>query len=156
LGSLDGRLIAIVGDVAHSRVARSNIHALTALGARVRVGGPPAWVAGFEGRSGVEVATSLPQALDGADAVMTLRVQSERGAVAGVGSLSDYVRDWRLDEARMELAAAGAPLLHPGPTNEGVELTAELANGPRSRIGRQVEHGVTVRMAVLALVAGIA
>jgi aspartate carbamoyltransferase catalytic subunit len=156
LGSLDGRMVAIVGDVTHSRVARSNIHALTALGARVRVGGPPAWVSGFEGRPGVEVAASLPTTLDGADAVMTLRVQSERGAVAGVGSLADYVRDWRLDEERMQRHAPAAPVLHPGPTNEGVELTAELANGPRSRIGRQVEHGVTVRMAVLALVAGVA
>jgi aspartate carbamoyltransferase catalytic subunit len=155
-GSLDGRCVAIVGDVAHSRVARSNIHALTALGARVRLGGPQAWVAGFEDRPGVEVATSLLEALDGADAVMTLRVQSERGAVVGVGSLAEYVRDWRLDESRMELAAPGALILHPGPTNEGVELTAALANGPRSRIGRQVEHGVTVRMAVLALVAGVA
>jgi aspartate carbamoyltransferase catalytic subunit len=156
LGTLDGRLLAIVGDVAHSRVARSNIHALTKLGARVRVGGPSAWVAGFEDWPGVEVATTLPAALDRADAVMTLRVQSERGAVAGVGSLPDYVRDWRLDEERMALASPGAPILHPGPTNEGVELTAALANGPRSRIGRQVEHGVTVRMAVLALVAGVA
>ncbi|HEX7173565.1 MAG TPA: aspartate carbamoyltransferase catalytic subunit [Candidatus Limnocylindria bacterium] len=156
LGSLDGRLLAIVGDVAHSRVARSNIHALTKLGARVRVGGPSAWVVGFEDWPGVEVATTLPAALEGADAVMTLRVQSERGAVAGVGSLADYVRDWRLDEERLASAAPGAPILHPGPTNEGVELTAALANGPRSRIGRQVEHGVTVRMAVLALVAGVA
>ena len=156
LGTLEGRLLAIVGDVAHSRVARSNIHALTKLGARVRVGGPSAWVSGFEDWPGVQVATSLPAALEGADAVMTLRVQSERGAVAGVGSLADYVRDWRLDEERMALASPGAPILHPGPTNEGVELTAALANGPRSRIGRQVEHGVTVRMAVLALVAGVA
>jgi aspartate carbamoyltransferase catalytic subunit len=156
LGTLEGRLLAIVGDVAHSRVARSNIHALTTLGARVRVGGPEDWVAGFEAWPGVDVATSLPAALDGADAVMTLRVQSERGAVAGVGSLADYVRDWRLDEERMSLALPDAPILHPGPTNEGVELTADLANGPRSRIGRQVEHGVTVRMAVLALVAGVA
>jgi aspartate carbamoyltransferase catalytic subunit len=156
LGRLDGRLLAIVGDVAHSRVARSNIHALTKLGARVRVGGPSAWVAGFEDWDGVEVATTLPAALDGADAVMTLRVQSERGAVAGVGSLADYVRDWRLDEERMTRASPGALVLHPGPTNEGVELTAALANGPGSRIGRQVEHGVTVRMAVLALVAGVA
>jgi aspartate carbamoyltransferase catalytic subunit len=156
LGLLDGRLLAIVGDVAHSRVARSNIHALTTLGARVRVAGPPAWVAGFEQWAGVEVASSLPAALEGADAVMTLRVQSERGAVDGVGSLAAYVRDWRLDEERMSLAKPGAPILHPGPTNEGVELTAALANGPRSRIGRQVEHGVTVRMAVLALVAGVA
>ena len=156
LGTLDGRRIAIVGDVAHSRVARSNLHALRTLGARVCVGGPPDWVAGFNEWSDVEVVTSLREALDGADAVMTLRVQAERGAVDGVGSLADYVREWRLDEERMELAAPGAPLLHPGPTNEGVELTADLASGPRSLIGRQVEHGVTIRMAVLALVAGVA
>jgi aspartate carbamoyltransferase catalytic subunit len=156
LGTLEGRRIAIVGDVAHSRVARSNLHALRTLGARVRVGGPPAWVAGFVEWSDVEVVTSLPEALDGADAVMTLRVQAERGAVEGVGSLADYVRDWRVDEERMALAAPGAPLLHPGPTNEGVELTADLASGPRSLIGRQVEHGVTIRMAVLALIAGVA
>jgi aspartate carbamoyltransferase catalytic subunit len=156
LGSLEGRVVAIVGDVAHSRVARSNLHALSALGARVRVGGPAAWVEGCEGRPDVEVATTLEDALDGADAVMTLRVQTERGAVAGVGSLAEYVRAWRLDDERMRLAAPGAPILHPGPTNEGVELTAALANGPRSLIGRQVEHGVTVRMAVLALVAGYA
>jgi aspartate carbamoyltransferase catalytic subunit len=87
---------------------------------------------------------------------MTLRVQAERSAVAGVGSLADYVREWRLDEERMRLARPDAPLLHPGPTNEGVELTSALAAGPRSLIGRQVEHGVTVRMAVLALVAGVA
>ena len=156
LGTLEGRVVAIVGDVAHSRVARSNLHALSALGARVRVGGPAAWVAGFEERPNVEVTTTLEAALDGADAVMTLRVQTERGAVAGVGSLAEYVRAWRLDDDRMRLAAPGAPILHPGPTNEGVELTAALANGPRSLIGRQVEHGVTVRMAVLALVAGYA
>jgi aspartate carbamoyltransferase catalytic subunit len=156
LGSLDGRCVAIVGDVARSRVARSDIHAFAALGARVRVAGPPAWVAGFEDWPGVEVVTSLPEALDGADAVMTLRVQAERAGAADGASLADYVRDWRLDEERMGMAAPGAPLLHPGPTNEGVELTAALASGPRSLIGRQVEHGVTVRMAVLALVAGAA
>lgn len=156
LGPLTGRVVAIVGDVAHSRVARSNIHALGALGASVRVGGPAAWVEGFGAREGLEVVTSLEAALDGADAVMTLRVQTERGAVAGVGTLAEYIADWRLDERRMRLAAPDAPLLHPGPTNEGVELTADLANGPRSLIGRQVEHGVTVRMAILALVAGYA
>jgi aspartate carbamoyltransferase catalytic subunit len=156
LGTLEGRTVAIVGDVAHSRVARSNAHLLPKLGARVRVGGPPAWVAGFEDWPGVEVACSLAEALDGADAVMTLRVQTERGAVAGAGSLTEYVRDWRLDEVRMQSAQPDAPVLHPGPTNEGVELTAALANGRRSLIGRQVEHGVAVRMAVLALVAGAA
>ena len=151
LGALDGRIVAIVGDVAHSRVARSNIHCLTTLGARVRVGGPPAWVAGFDTWPGVEVAGSLPEALDGADAVMALRAQLERGA-----RLPDELADWRLDDARMDLAAPGARLLHPGPTNEGVELTAELANGPSSLIGRQVENGVPIRMAVLALVCGAA
>ena len=156
LGTLEGRTVAIIGDVAHSRVARSNAHLLPTLGARVRLGGPPAWIAGFDGWPGVEVATTLPDAVAGADAVMVLRVQTERGAVAGAGTLADYVREWRLDEERMALASPDAPLLHPGPTNEGVELTSALANGPRSLIGRQVEHGVAVRMAVLALVAGAA
>lgn len=150
-GSLEGRLITIVGDVSHSRVARSNVHALTTLGARVRVAGPAAWLAGFEAPAEVERATSLAEALDGADAVMTLRAQLERGAVLPADAAA-----WRLDSERMALARPGAPLLHPGPTNEGVELTAELANGPRSLIGRQVENGVPVRMAVLALVAGAA
>ena len=156
LGPLDGRLVAIVGDVAHSRVARSNMHALVTLGARVRLGGPPAWVGGFEGWPGVEIASDLREALSGADAVMTLRVQLERAAGGGVPSLRDYAGRWGLDEPRMRLAAANAPVLHPGPTNEGVEISAELANGPRSLIGRQVENGVPVRMAVLARVAGAA
>ena len=156
LGSLDGRLVAIVGDVAHSRVARSNLHALVRLGARVRIGGPPAWVRAFESWPGVEVADDLPSTLAGADAVMALRVQLERAAGSGVPSLGEYTRRWRLDEARMRMATTGAPILHPGPTNEGVEVTADLANGPRSLIGRQVENGVPIRMAVLAQVAGAA
>ncbi len=154
-GALDGRLIAIVGDVAHSRVARSNIHALQALGARVRVAGPEPWIAGFESWPAVETATTLADGIRDADAVMTLRVQLERDAAASIGSLDAYVDAWRLDEARMaRWAAPDAPVLHPGPTNEGVELTADLANGPRSLIGRQVENGVPTRMAILATVAG--
>lgn len=156
LGSLDGRTVAIIGDVAHSRVARSNLHSLVTLGARVRLGGPPAWVRGFDGRLGVTIAATLDEALDGVDAVMALRVQLERAAGGGVPSLGEYTQRWGLDETRMRLAAPGAPILHPGPTNEGVELTAELANGLRSLIGRQVENGVPVRMAVLAQVTGAA
>lgn len=156
LGSLDGRTVAIIGDVAHSRVARSNLHSLVTLGARVRLGGPPAWVGGFDGRPGVTIAASAAEALDGVDAVMALRVQLERAAGGGVPSLHEYTRRWGLDEARMRLAAPDARILHPGPTNEGVELTAELANGQRSLIGRQVENGVPVRMAVLAQVTGAA
>ena len=149
LDGLADRLVVIVGDVAHSRVARSNIHCLTTLGARVRVAGPPAWLAGFDGWPGIEMADSLRPALDGADAVMALRAQLERGA-----ALPAELADWRLDDERMGMARPGAPVLHPGPTNEGVELTADLANGPRSLIGRQVENGVPVRMAVLALLCG--
>ena len=151
LGTLEGVRLVIVGDVVHSRVARSNIHCLLALGARVRVAGPPAWVAGFEEWPGIEVATTLAEAMEGADAVMALRAQTERGTV-----LPLELAEWRLDTERMRLADPGAVVLHPGPTNEGVELTAELANGPRSLIGRQVENGVPVRMAVLALVTGAA
>ncbi len=156
IGPLDGRVIAIVGDVAHSRVARSNLHVLVSCGARVRLGGPAAWVSGFEGYPGVEVAANIHDTLADADAVMALRVQLERSAVGAIGSLHEYVARWRLDEARMEVAAPNAPILHPGPTNAGVELTGELANGRRSLIGRQVENGVPVRMAVLALVTGAA
>lgn len=155
LGSLDARTVAIVGDVKHSRVARSNLHALRSLGARVRVGGPPQWVTEFTSWPGVEVAASLAEALSDADAVMALRVQTERDAGDTI-STKEYVREWRLDESHMALANPGAFILHPGPTNEGVELTAALANGPRSLIGRQVENGVPVRMAVMALLTGAA
>jgi aspartate carbamoyltransferase catalytic subunit len=99
------------------------------------------------------VAASLRDALSDADAVMTLRVQLERAAAGGTGSLREYVRGWGLDEERMTWARPGAPLLHPGPTNEGIELTARLAASQRSLIGRQVTNGVAVRMAVLFLLA---
>ena len=155
LGPMSGRTVAIVGDVAHSRVARSDIHALTALGVHVRVGGPEPWVRGFESWDGVEVAASLDAAIRDADAVIALRVQLERDAGAAIG-LSDYVGAWRLDPDRLRHCRPGAVVMHPGPTNEGCEITGELANGPRSLIGRQVENGVPVRMAVLALLAGAA
>jgi aspartate carbamoyltransferase catalytic subunit len=151
-GSLERRKVAIVGDIAHSRVARSNLHALTKLGARVWLAGPPAVVRGFEAWPNASVAP-LEATLDGADAVMALRIQLERAAGDGVPSLAEYARRWGLTEERMRLAKPDAPILHPGPTNEGVELSAELANGPRSLIGRQVENGVPVRMAVLSLLA---
>jgi aspartate carbamoyltransferase catalytic subunit len=152
LGGLDGAVLAIVGDAAHSRVARSNVLLLTRLGATVHLAGPPAWTAGMA-RDGVEVHHRLSDALDGADAVMTLRVQLERNAAGGTPSLREYTARWGLDEQRMRLARPGAPILHPGPTNEGVELSASLAASPRSLIGTQVRNGVAVRMAVLSLLA---
>jgi aspartate carbamoyltransferase catalytic subunit len=153
LGPLDGRKVAIVGDIGHSRVARSNLHALTALGASVWLAGPPAWVRGFEGWPGVTVAERLEDALADADAVMTLRIQLEREAGGGVPSLREYTARWGLDADRLAVAQTGAPVLHPGPTNEGVEITADLAASERSLIGTQVVNGVAMRMAVLALLA---
>jgi aspartate carbamoyltransferase catalytic subunit len=155
LGALDGRKVAIVGDIAHSRVARSNLHLLPLLGADVWLSGPPAFVRGFEDWPGVRVA-GIEDALFEADAVMTLRIQLEREAGGGVPSLREYTWRWGLNSERMLLAKPDAPVLHPGPTNEGVEISADLAASERSLIGRQVENGVAVRMAVLALVAGAA
>ena len=152
LGGLEGITLAIVGDIGHSRVARSNIRLLTTMGATVRLAGPPAWTSGMAA-PGVEVHHDVADALRDADAVMALRVQLERNAAGGVPSLREYTARWGLDEARLRLARPGAVLLHPGPTNEGVELTASLAAGPRSLIGRQVANGVAVRMAVLSLLA---
>jgi aspartate carbamoyltransferase catalytic subunit len=153
VGPLEGRKIAIVGDILHSRVARSNIHSLTTLGASVWLAGPPAWVSDFGDWPGVTVANGLDDALADADAVMALRIQLERSGGTSAMSLREYTAIWGLDESRMELARQGAPLLHPGPVNEGVEVTAELATSVRSLIGRQVSNGVPVRMAALSLLA---
>jgi aspartate carbamoyltransferase catalytic subunit len=153
LGAPEGRTVVIVGDAAHSRVARSNLHALRLAGFRVRVAGPPSFVAGLRAWPGVSVAATIEDALAGADAVMALRIQLERAAAGGIPSVAEYVERWGLTEERMALARAGAVVLHPGPTNEGIELTAALADGPRSLIANQVEWGVPVRMAVMALLA---
>jgi aspartate carbamoyltransferase catalytic subunit len=153
LGTLDGARVVIVGDAAHSRVARSNLHALVRLGASVVLCGPPAWVGMFGEWPGVTVVTDLHQALVGADAVMALRVQLERAAGRGVPSLDEYVSRWGLTVDRLAKACPQAWLMHPGPANEGVEISAELSTAPRSLVGRQVENGVPVRMAVLSLLA---
>ena len=153
LGAMEGKKIAIVGDIGHSRVARSNMHSLAMLGASVWLAGPPAWVDEFRGWPTVTVAASLDDALADADAVMALRIQLERDPDRDRPSLREYTATWGLDEARMSLARPGAALLHPGPTNEGVEITADLADSARSLIGTQVANGVPVRMAVLSLLA---
>jgi aspartate carbamoyltransferase catalytic subunit len=151
LGAIEGARVVIVGDAVHSRVARSNLHSLVRLGASVVVCGPPAWVSAYAGWPGVTVITDLHQALVGADAVMALRVQLERAAGSGVPSMAEYVERWGLTADRLARACPEAWLLHPGPANEGVEIAADLSTAPRSLIGRQVENGVPVRMAVLSL-----
>ena len=142
--------IAIVGDVKHSRVARSDLHALRALGAAdIRVCGPAALLPDAATLAGCRVTHDLDEAIDGADAVITLRLQRERMEDGLVESLDGYHRDYGITEARLRRAAPDAVVMHPGPINRGVEITDEVADGPRSLILRQVANGVAVRMAVL-------
>lgn len=158
IGPLDGKRVVIVGDVLHSRVARSDIHTLVALGAQVTLSGPPtlmpgAWRCG-QPPAGVRYEEDADRALDGADAVIALRLQHERMDAGLLPSLREYALTWGLSEARAARMRPGAPVLHPGPMNEGVEIDAAVAHGPRSLIERQVTNGVAVRMALLHLLAG--
>jgi len=149
VGALGGRKVVIIGDVRHSRVARSNLWTLSSAGAEVWACGPAAWLAGWPGEQTTE---SLGDALSGADAVMGLRVQRERMHGAAL-DLDGYIARYQITEARMRLAKPGAVFLHPGPVNEGMEVTREVAGGSRSLVLEQVRNGVPVRMAVLAALA---
>jgi len=151
LGSMARRKVCIVGDVLHSRVARSNVWTLNAAGAEIWLCGPSAWLRGLSGLP-VVLSDDLDMALAGADVVMGLRVQKERMA-AGV-SLGDYIARYQVTEQRLARAAPRAVFLHPGPINEGVEVTRGVARGPRSLVLEQARNGVPVRMAVLATLAG--
>src|SRR5438067_2343436 len=145
-GSLEGRTVAIVGDIAHSRVARSNIHCLSKLGVHVRVGGPSTLIpAGIE-KLGCTVARSLRDALTGADAVMALRIQNERIADARLPGARDYARTWGLNARTLEMLPKEALVLHPGPVNRGVELSSDVLDSPRSLVMDQVGSGVAVRV----------
>ena len=142
--------IAIVGDVRHSRVARSDLHALRTLGAgEIRIGAPPSLMPDAPVLLGTRCCDTLDEALDGADVVMTLRLQRERMDEGLVDSLDGYYRDWGLTPARMARAKPDALVMHPGPMNRGVEISDEVADGPQSVILQQVANGVAVRMAVL-------
>ena len=150
-GRLAGLTVAICGDIAHSRVARSNIHLLTAMGSRVRVVGPPTLMPAEIEAFGVERHHSMEQGLAGADIVMMLRLQRERMGDGGlVPSAREFFRFWGLDAARLARARPDALVMHPGPMNRGVEIDSAVADDPlRSVIREQVEMGVAVRMAVL-------
>ena len=155
-GSVEGRIVAIVGDITNSRVARSVTHALSTLGAHVRLVGPPTLVSkSFEritqGPGIVSTISNLDSALDGVDAVMMLRVQFERAAGGAVSS--DYRQMFGLTPQRIAKLAPHVIILHPGPMNRGIEIDDRVADDPqRSRILRQVTHGVAARMAVLEMV----
>jgi len=150
-GRIEGLTIAICGDVNHSRVARSNLLALTALGARVRLVAPLTLLPPAADRFGVEICTRLEDGLKGADVVMMLRLQQERMTGAFVPSAREYFRFFGLDHTRLALARPDAIVMHPGPMNRGVEIDSAVADDRRSVIREQVEVGVAVRMAVLEI-----
>ncbi|TME36980.1 MAG: aspartate carbamoyltransferase catalytic subunit [Chloroflexi bacterium] len=160
LGDLQGKRIVIVGDVLHSRVARSDIHTLVPLGARITLSGPPtlmplAWRRG-QLPACVTYEADLDRALEDADGAIALRLQKERQEGGLLPSLREYSRVWGLTEARVRLMRPNAPVMHPGPMNEGVEIDAAVAHGARSLVERQVTNGVAVRMALLYLLVGTA
>jgi aspartate carbamoyltransferase catalytic subunit len=167
LGSMAGKRVVILGDILHSRVARSNAWALTAMGAEVILSGPPTLlppsgadlftarpVPGSGERRIVRVEPRVERALDGADVVMVLRLQRERQQAGLLPSLREYSRRYGLNPARLALAKPNALVMHPGPMNEGIEIDPTVAHGPASVIEEQVENGVSVRMAILELLAG--
>ncbi len=150
LGPVAGKRVLIIGDIAHSRVARSNIYILKKLGASVAVCGPPTLMPPQVEKLGVDFAYRPEELLKDADVVMTLRIQLERQNRMQIPSLSEYSRFWGINRERAKLLKPGAILMHPGPINRGVELDHEVADGPHSVILDQVTNGVLVRMAVLA------
>jgi aspartate carbamoyltransferase catalytic subunit len=153
-GSLEGRTIAIVGDIRHSRVARSNVLCLTKLGAKVKLCGPPTMIPPGIEALGCTTTHDLKTALQGADAVMMLRIQSERITESLFPSGREYSRLYGLDPKKLAWLPEHAVVLHPGPINRGVELSPDVADGPRSVILDQVENGVAVRMAILLRAVG--
>jgi aspartate carbamoyltransferase catalytic subunit len=155
LGTLEGKTIAVVGDISHSRVARSNVHCLPKLGAKVRFCGPPTMIPAGAEKLGATVTYDLREAVDGADAVMMLRIQHERIGDPLIPNTREYSRYWGLNAKKAsEWLKPSCVILHPGPINRGVELSSDVADGGRSVILDQVENGVAVRMAILYLLAG--
>jgi aspartate carbamoyltransferase catalytic subunit len=153
-GGLDGVRVTIVGDVLHSRVARSNVALLNILGAEVTLVAPPTLVPVAVGSWPCEISYNLDAVLPKSDVIMMLRVQQERMTAAYFPSVREYSRRYGLDTGRMEMLPEHAIVMHPGPMNRGVEIAAEVADSPRSTIVEQVANGVSVRMAVLYLLLG--
>ncbi|RME41437.1 MAG: aspartate carbamoyltransferase catalytic subunit [Deltaproteobacteria bacterium] len=155
-GRLEGLEVAIVGDITHSRVARSNLYALNRVGANVRLAGPGTMLPPGIDRLGARVCQRIEEAIEGADVVMMLRIQLERQARGGplLPSLREYSRFYGLNPEKLKLAKQDAIVMHPGPMNRGVEIASSVADGDQNVILDQVENGVAVRMALLYLVAG--
>ena len=154
LGRLQGVNVSIIGDIAHSRVVRSNIHLLTKMKAKVTLAAPPTLMPVEIEKMGVRVVRSLDEALESADVVMMLRIQLERQGKLSFPSLREYYNTFGLTPERLRRAKEGVIVMHPGPMNRGVEIASDVADGPYSVILEQVTNGVAVRMAVLYLLAG--
>lgn len=152
---IKGLTVAIIGDIAHSRVAKSNIYGLTKLGATVRVIGPPTLLPVEIEKLGIDVFHSIEEGVKDADVVMTLRLQLERQSKGFLPSLQEYFKLYGLTPNRVKLAKKDAIVMHPGPMNRGVEIASEVADGEQSVILEQVTNGIAVRMAVLYLLAGV-
>jgi aspartate carbamoyltransferase catalytic subunit len=152
-GRIEGLVVAICGDIVHSRVARSNLILLSALGARVRLIAPSTLLPSGIDRFGVQVFRDMRQGLEDADIVMMLRLQRERMNGSFVPSVKEYFRFYGLDQEKLAFAKPDALVMHPGPMNRGVEISSEVADGAQSLIQEQVEMGVAVRMAVLEALA---
>ncbi|MFA5109965.1 MAG: aspartate carbamoyltransferase catalytic subunit [Desulfobaccales bacterium] len=153
-GRLDGLNVAIIGDIAHSRVARSDIQAFTKMGSRVTVAGPATMLPPYLESLGARVTCSLEEAVTGADVIMMLRLQLERMGQMFLSTLREYSRFFGLALRHLELAQPDAIIMHPGPLNRGVEISPEVADGAHSVILEQVTNGVAVRMAMLYLMIG--
>ncbi|OGW52935.1 MAG: aspartate carbamoyltransferase [Nitrospirae bacterium RBG_13_43_8] len=154
-GNIEGLDIAIVGDIMHSRVAKSNIYSLTKLGAKIRLIGPPTLIPGEMEKIGVGVFHSMEAGLKDVDVVMTLRIQMERQSKGFFPSTEEYSKNWGLTPDRLAVARDDVIVMHPGPMNRGIEISSEIADGPRSVILEQVTNGLAVRMAVMYLLAGV-
>lgn len=152
-GKIAGLEVAIVGDVLHSRVARSNLYGLLALGAKVRLVGPPTLLPPALADFGAEVVHDLKRGVEGADVIMMLRIQRERQGANYFPTVEEYSRLFGLDRAAVALAKPDVVILHPGPMNRGIEIASDVADGPYSLILDQVTNGVAVRMALLYLLA---
>jgi aspartate carbamoyltransferase catalytic subunit len=153
-GHLDGLKVVLVGDVLHSRVARSNIWGLTKAGAEVCVAGPATLLPDGAAEMGVKAYVRVEEALPGADVVMALRLQRERQSKGLLPSLREYARLYCVNAKRLALAKPDALLMHPGPMNRGIEIGSDVADGAQSLIVEQVTNGVAVRMAILYLLLG--
>ena len=154
-GKIEGLDIAIVGDIMHSRVAKSNIYSLTKLGAKVSLIGPPTLIPKEIEDIGVRVFHNMEDGLKNVDVVMMLRIQMERQGKGFFPSTEEYSKNWGLTPERLSLAKGDAIVMHPGPMNRGIEIASEIADGPQSVILEQVTNGLAVRMAVLYLLAGV-